>query len=739
MVLSNKIRFSIWFALVCLVGWATTFQTLPPLHAKSIEVQPESPANANEIIANVTYLIQQGKFETARKELERQSVANSSIDQLSHLLVEYELIQNKREAERRELYDQNIKELDELRSVELDNGDATEKVLASLARTFEYASETQKKMLRKDAFIRETIEQSSRFAAELEVKGKWGQAYSQCYHWLEVIDPNNVEYKNHADELIDKASVMLSLKDSSCEKAVDRYRGIRVEMLNRALEAIDFKYVTRVDYQSMLDKALQRCMVLGDVLAAGGETAFTPSRNRVDLWQIGIETIVSEVETSAAAKTKDGFKKIIQDILELNTATIRLPEEVIIGHCSEAALEALDPYTNLIWPEQIQEFQKSIRQEFTGIGIRMAKVGKTLKVMSLIPNTPAYTSGLDAGDLIVAVDGESTDEMTSDCAVRKISGQKGTHVTLTVQHPGSEITQEITITRDHIVVPTVRGERRAEKDPEKGRWQHMIDPVNRIGYVRISNFVEKTVDNTEQILNDLESQNVHGLIIDLRSNTGGLLSSAIGMVDLFVNSGLILRSQPRRWVVPNLWMAHSRGTHSDYPLVILVDGGSASASEIVAGALQDPKHLRATIVGSRSYGKGSVQEITDFTGYGSQLKFTTAYYHLPSGQPVKNRYLVEREGRTDWGITPDVEITLRADELDKMFKMQRDNEVLSRSQNKEEETTQEKTGRETFETDPQLAIAMLVLKSKIIQSGRNIAFEATAKAPQKMEKEQTIR
>ncbi|MBN1818724.1 MAG: PDZ domain-containing protein [Sedimentisphaerales bacterium] len=728
MVLSKQIRLFLWIRLTCLVNVFLFLATSSLPGADSSFAKTPSSAELTRAVVQVSSLIQQGQFDAARRELQQQSFNNTLTDQLSHLLLEYESIQNKRETERRELYQQNVKELEALQAVQPDHADGAEKTLATIAHLFEYADESQKEYWRNNVFIQDVIEQAICFAAEKEAQGKWGQAYSQCYYWLETIDPNNADYKTHAEELIEKATVMLSLKDSSCEKALDRYEGIRVEMLNRALEAIDFKYVSRVDYRSMLEKTLQRCLVLGEVLSVGGEIAFTPSRHRVDLWAIGVETIIGQMEISAAAGTKDGFKKTLEYILMLNKDTIQLPEEVIVGHCSEAALEALDPYTNLIWPEQLQEFQKSIRQEFTGIGIRMSKVGKSLKIISLIPNTPAYSSGLDAGDLILAVDGESTEEMTSDCAVRKISGLKGTQVTLSVRHPDSETAEDITITRDHIVVPTVLGERRASMDADKEQWQHMIDPVNRIGYIRVSNFVEKTVDNTEQILNDLEAQGIHGLIIDLRSNTGGLLSSAIGMVDLFVNDGLILRSQPRRWAVPNLWMAHSKGTHSGYPLVILMDGASASASEIVAGALQDPKHRRATIVGSRSYGKGSVQEITDFTGYGSQLKFTTAYYHLPSGQPVKNRYLVEREGRTDWGIAPDVEIELRSDELEKLFKMQRDSEVVSKAQGKEQENDKGNPSLDIMEADPQLAVAVLVLKSKIIQSGRSITVETTARA-----------
>lgn len=686
-------------------------------------------AEEPDVIAQVAQNIRTGRFDEAHILLDQaRTQQDPAVDQLARLLAEYETLQSRRRAERQELYQKHHEALEKLRQTPADDLDAIDKLFSAMARVIEYADDAQKESLLADPATQDLISRGRRYAAELEAQGKWGQAYSQCYYWLRQFDEDNPEYKAHAEELIDKASLAMALKDNSCEPAMDRYQGIRPEMLYRATEALDFKYVARVDYRGMLDRALVRCLLLGEVLDTAPDLAFQPPRSMIDLWTIGIESIQADTAKTPAAATKDGFKRAFDDVRDLNTVTLQLPEEVVVAHFSEAALEALDPYTNLVWPERIREFQKSIRQEFTGIGIRMSKVGKTLKILSLIPNTPAYASGLDAGDEIVAVDGEATGEMTSNCAVRKISGPKGTPVTLTVKRAASDAIEDITIVRDHIVVPTVEGQSRADGASQAGRWQHMIDPVNRIGYVRVSSFVEPTVEQVDAILDELEDQQVQGLILDLRSNSGGLLASAIGMVDLFLDQGLILRSQPRRFLAPNLWMAHSRGTHPDYPLVVLIDGASASASEIVAGALQDPMYRRATIVGTRSYGKGSVQEITDFTGYGSQFKFTTAYYHLPSGQPVENRYIAEREGRTDWGIQPDVEVPLRPDEEERLFKLQRANEVLTGAAHDPNQPPQRYTLDETLAADPQLAAGMLVLKSELIRSGRSVAFEVTAKA-----------
>ena len=217
-----------------------------------------------------------------------------------------------------------------------------------------------------------------------------------------------------------------------------------------------------------------------------------------------------------------------------------------------------------------------------------------------------------------------------------------------------------------------------------------------------------------------------GLIVDLRDNTGGYLSAAATVADMFVGEGLIVKSQPR-WGISTYEAAHKKGTHPEYPLVVLINQHSASASEIVAGALQDAKYKRATLVGQRTYGKGSVQTITQFPGDGSQFKYTMAYYHLPSDQRVKNRYIVEKKGRKDWGIAPDVEVKLRTDEHRKVNEVHGANEVLARTdRNGVSKSVKRYSQAETLDADPQLATGLLVLKAKMIQVGHVLEFgEAT--------------
>jgi len=354
--------------------------------------------------------------------------------------------------------------------------------------------------------------------------------------------------------------------------------------------------------------------------------------------------------------------------------------------------------------------------EFTGIGIEISKEKGLLTVASLLPGTPAYNSGLDAGDVIEAVDGVPTKDMSLHCAVRRITGPAGTQVRLTIRRPGEKGTREILITRARITVPTIRGWKRTEQ----GRWLYMIDEASRIGYVRLTSFSATTPDDLEKVLKQLESRGLAGLILDLRFNSGGLLDSAVAVCDKFIKEGLIVKTQPR--FMPSYATAHKKGTHPDYPLVILINQYSASASEIVAGALHDEKYKRAILVGQRTHGKGSVQGITPYPGGGAQLKYTMAYYHLPSGQKVKSRDESKKEGLEDWGIAPDIEIKLRGDEIKKMLDVQRENDVLVKADHDNGTVPVNKHAlAETLEADPQLAVALLAVRAKLIQHSHKLA------------------
>lgn len=710
-----------------------------------------------------------GDFEGADELISKiQGRFDKRASQLNQIIEEYKVFSQERKDAKSKSYEKAMAEIEDVKNgvvkkevegdlkveddskpiadTDVDDKDEIDPEVKAMNESFmkvfkakEFADEKQKEELLTSEFVKSLIVKSLAKGLEYESQGNWVDAYAYCFYWLSALFPDNKEYKGQTERLTRLAMIEMSLKDNSCEKSADRLAGIKPEMLVRAIRALDFSYVSVPDYGEMTKMGIKQCRFLGQVLFEEKEDiAYRVSTEDMDKWLNGLEAIENSIDNPGGLpKTvkRDGFVRIFAEVLALNTMTLKIPQEIIVSNYTEASLEALDPFTNLVWPWRVLDFQKNMTQDFTGIGVHITKIRGVLVVASLLPDTPAYHSTLDANDEILAVNGEETKEMTLTCVVSKITGPKGTPVTLTVRHEDAEegVTEDVTLVRDRIVVPTIRGWVRdgdagefsgkgdSAKKEKSGKWGHMIDPVNKIGYMRLTGFTEETAGSMKDQLHNLEERGMRGMIVDLRDNSGGYLSTAAAVVDMFVESGLIVKSQPR-WGIANYERASKRGTHPDYPLIILINGSSASASEIVAGALQDEKYKRATLVGTRSYGKGSVQTIVPYSGEGSQLKYTMAYYHLPSNQRVKNRYEMVKQGRKDWGIAPDVEVEMTSDEVRKQRETQWSNDVLAKAGHLDENGKPVKrfTAQETIAADPQLQVAIMVAKTKIIQAGGSV-------------------
>jgi len=665
--------------------------------------------------------IAKGDFDQAAKLLEQNSTADKAA--LAKLVSRYELLQQSRQEEKQKSLQEQLDELDKIRQKvgdqEVVDVNDIDEAMVAVIRAREFVPEGEKGKILEDPFVQKVLTQMKANAATYESEGKWIDAYIHGYYWLQALDEDDKAAREKADELTELAAIELALKDSACsETAIERHKGIEPVMFLRALHLLDTNYVHAIEYKDMADKALERCRMLGEVLAnTKDELAWTADGESIRKWQSGLEAVKAQMnhEYKTDKMKAENVAELLEDIIALDAITLKLPHEVIIAQFTEAAFAALDPFTNLVWPWSVRDFEKSMTQQFTGIGVEISKATGVLKVVSPLPDTPAYEAGMDADDEILAVNGEETKDMTISCAVSKIMGPKGTRVTLRVRRPSTGETREMTITRAKIVVHPLRGWAR-----QADGWDYMIDPENKIGYVRLTAFTESTGDDMDKVLKQLEKQGLKGLILDLRFNSGGYLQAAADVVDLFVSEGVIVKSSPRHGFA-TYEIAHRSGTHPNYPLVVLINGASASASEIVAGALQDPKHQRAVLVGERSYGKGSVQVVTPFTGGDSQLKYTVAYYHLPSDQQVKNRYQMEKLGRKDWGIAPDVEVKVSSNELKDMLDLQRDNDVLQRG-GSENGNGKKHTLDETVLRDPQLSMGLIVVQSQLLEQGNQLVL-----------------
>lgn len=749
------VRLSCFFALLLCwsAGYGLSSRPAPRQISKSGLSEPDAAVavasaqpSAVKMACELTY---QGKFDAAEELIERSDKAiYPQLGQLAEIVRQYEDLSKQRQSARKAAYQEQLAQLQKLQDQGKlnDTNDVNDvndivDALSVISQASEFARADQKEHLLSEAFVKQTIQKAIDKAADFELKGKWLDAYINCYSWLKAIDPNNKAYSDYGEQLLDKAAIVVSLADSPCETRQERYKGVEKGMFTWAIDVLSNHYVRRaIDYGHMAKQAVNRCKLLAEVMPTAfapklqgksSESSFSPpDANQLTAWSAGLAAISDQIEQSPTGLKKDELIDVFSKALALNKTTLELPESALVAQFTEAALSALDPYTVMVWPRQVQEFEKSMTNEFTGIGIEISKIKGLLTVASLLPDTPAYKAGLDAGDVITAVDEVETKDMTLLCAVRKITGPADTKVKLTIKRPGQDKTTDITITRGKITVPTLRGWNRTEA----GKWLYMIDEPNKIGYVRLTGFSSETASELEQVLKELEGQGLKGLILDLRFNTGGLLTSAIEVSDKFLKEGTIVTTRSPYAGVLTHAKAHGKDVHPKYPLVILINYSSASASEIVAGALADEIHNRAVLVGDRTHGKGSVQGITHYLPAGAQLKYTMAHYHLPSDQRVKSREETEKQGKKDWGIGPDVEVELTSDEIRKMLTVQRENDVLGRpDRDPNSASLNRHSAQETVAADPQLAVAMLIIKTKLIEaqavgSAKTEARQASTKA-----------
>lgn len=336
-------------------------------------------------------------------------------------------------------------------------------------------------------------------------------------------------------------------------------------------------------------------------------------------------------------------------------------------------LTELDQYSSYINPDDLQRFNQEVEQEFGGIGIQVHvdPQSKRLTVMTPLPGTPAYKKGMRAGDVIMEIGGKSTEGFTIDDAVKLLKGKPGGVVKLGVLHAGGKEVEQLEITRELISVKTVLG----DHYKEDGTWSFWLDESKKIAYIRLTHFSKRSSDELKEALDDLEEAGMKALILDLRFNPGGLLPQAIEISDMFVESGRIVSTKGRN-TAERVVEARKEGTYTGFPMAILVNRYSASASEIVSACLQD--HKRAAIIGERTWGKGSVQNVIELEGGTSALKLTTASYHRPSGKNI-HRFPGAKES-DEWGVMPEKEneVKFSGEELTKYLEYRRERDVLGK-------------------------------------------------------------
>jgi carboxyl-terminal processing protease len=374
----------------------------------------------------------------------------------------------------------------------------------------------------------------------------------------------------------------------------------------------------------------------------------------------------------------------------------------------DGMLGTLDPFTVYVPPQKQDDFDRLLEGSFKGVGIQLDQnENGDIEVVTPIDDSPAFKAGVLAGDKILKVNGEDLRNVHLEDVIKRITGPIGSEVRLTIQHPDGQIV-ELKMTRQEIVVPTVKGyERKADNT-----WNYYVVKDPKIAYIRITQFTSDTFDKLKGALDPLLADGMKGLILDLRFDPGGRLDQAKEVVNLFVRNGVIVVTKGRNRA-EEITRAKPEMALPDFPMVVLVNEHSASASEIVAGSLMDNK--RALVVGTRTYGKGSVQELIPLEGNGGELKLTVAYYYLPSGRLVHRK-----KDATDWGVEPQIVVPMDENSEKLVLEDHMEQELFHKPLSKQ--TTRPQPGTQpaaptTQPVDPQLEAAISTMIGHIILSG----------------------
>lgn len=393
-----------------------------------------------------------------------------------------------------------------------------------------------------------------------------------------------------------------------------------------------------------------------------------PKRNLVWILAIVLLLLLFWGWPDAAQQHRD-FYKVFAPLVEVRDQIHRsyvedVADDKLVRDAIQGMVQRLDPYSKYIPPDQVAAFEQQTTGNIQGIGIFLDDRPGFLSVLSPLEDSPAFNAGILAGDQILRIDGESTKNMAIEDAARKLSGPAGSTVTLEVRHEGSSKIETIRLTRNTVHVYSVKG---FVRNPD-GTWDFMIDPKDRIGYIRVTSFLTRTPEELGQAYDRLVQQGVRALILDLRNNPGGLLDIGVEVADRFLNRGVIVTTQGR-YEQKQVWEARPDNDYPPVPIVVLVNGLSASASEIVSGALKD--HGRAKIVGVRTYGKGCVQKVIPLGQDLGQIKITTDYYYLYSGRNIHRR-----PNAKVWGVDPDVQVVLTPAEEEAIEDSRRQADIL---------------------------------------------------------------
>ncbi|MDG2054795.1 MAG: S41 family peptidase [Phycisphaerales bacterium] len=503
----------------------------------------------------------------------------------------------------------------------------------------------------------------------------------------------------------------------------DRLDGIKFRMLVDSLDTAATEHISSSGWHPLLQGGLNSLHLVATMPSLSESFPLLAEDEKRMAW---IEQIEHELAQPGDYQSWfEGRRKCLgclNRLLETNENAVGLPPEFLYREFGDGATYELDRFSEIIWPDKVRRFQQATEGNFVGVGILIRPNEKgEIEVVNPLEGTPAYFGGIKPDDVIVEVNGEATVGWSTNDAVDRITGARGTEVELGVRREGHDDLVRLPLRRDVIKIHSVKGWHKYGLDSQgQPLWDWYIDPKDQIAYVKLTQFTAETYSDLLKALKQLskDGQEPNGLILDLRYNPGGLLPSAVDISNLFVEEGTIVSGEDKAEnPVFEMRAVESKAVLSDMPTIVLINKGSASASEIVAGCVQ--AHDAGLVIGERSYGKGSVQSVHHVgRSGGARFKVTTQYYRLPSVDGVSPGRLVHRvPGSTDWGVSPDIQIVMTPSQVIDSIKLRQEADIIpTDGDGKVILDSPERPNEDQLLSDgldPQLEFALLLLKSQV--------------------------
>jgi len=715
---------------------------------------PQQVATVEQLKLDAYSALKRGNFPQSSELLQRAADMSKdpSVQQMSQWLKQFETQRQEFAAERHKQFEKAVGQVKKLIENKYDSY-----ALDAAARASLLADD--KKAFRNEPWVDKLVKDTIKMAEEYDRSEQWLKAM-RLYADLSAIEPADPVWKEKlklatrrirllalytpggikalqeseakerdaVDALLNPATQPTTKKTEKDEEQNDAFKidwretvkGVRKEMLVDALNHARTNYYRPVEYKDLLVGGIKGLRAMATT--KGLEQTFKGLGND----QKRTEFIALLDRRMAEAQGTGNGRTVVEDMVdEIERdvkGTVDIDYGVWISEFADGAFAELDPFSSMIWPTDLEEFNKTTQGEFSGVGIQIqTDEDGSLKVVSPLEDSPAYKAGIKAGDIIAKIDGKNAKGISLNQAVKTITGKSGTTVMLTVRSPNGTV-KDYNIERKTIKVASVKG----WLHRPGGGWDYFVDSDNKIAYIRLTNFTKSTTDELTRAADELKAKGAKAMILDLRYNPGGLLSAATEVSDKFLQDGLIVSTRADREGGPNsptFAAAEKTDDEVALPMVVLVNQYSASASEIVSGALKDQS--RAKVVGERTFGKGSVQMLFPLSSRSAYLKLTTSHYYLPSGKCIHRE-----ENSQEWGVDPDLTIEMTPEQMRAAIDARQDLDVLhdaavpdAPAEGKDKQIKQEakdvkdavaKATKDPMASDPQLSAALLLLRMQLV-------------------------